>query len=234
MFGIGRGTLILAFAAIGLAHQGREAHAVENSATDSVSVNSGDRDRNLKETKALTLSELLQVTDSEAQELLITGLVQHKINEEQERESLADFKGFNLGAALALAVYLDEPVEEAAMAGGVVRVTRQRDAVTRLMLESHYFFVPKEGRIGLGPFVGVLSSGEKIVDALGFGFMLGLRSGVRESRSFNVGLGLMVEPDLKHLGSGLVDGAELPDGETEIRYQEASAEALLLLVSFTF
>ena len=63
--------------------------------------------------------------------------------------------------------------------------------------------------------------------------MFGFRRGEGEG-SFNLGVGVVVDPDTRVLGDGIVANQPLPAGETEIRYLEEMQTGLLILASFSF
>lgn len=80
--------------------------------------------------------------------------------------STEGLEGFKFGVGLTLTIDAGgrNRVQEAEVVNGIVRITEERDVIPRLMLETHYFFVPKETSFlgildekmwGWGPFVGL-------------------------------------------------------------------------------
>ena len=139
------------------------------------------------------------------------------------------FGGLSWGIGLGLTIDTGKRsrVASAEVVNGVVRVSEQHDAIAGFVLESHYFFVPKaklfgsveSGYWGHGPFVafeaGAQNSG--IVNAYGLGWMIGLRQPSYQynstkkdwektysSSSWNLGVGLRVDPNVKVLGDGII------------------------------
>jgi hypothetical protein len=104
------------------------------------------------------------------------------------------FGGFRFGAGLSVTFDTgsDERVESAKIVDGVVRVTQEKNVITRVLLETHYFFpatsraflgVKEPGTWAWGPFVGVQSSTDDVIDAFAMGLMVGFRKeaeGVKE------------------------------------------------------
>jgi len=137
----------------------------------------------------------------------------------------------------------NDRVTEAELVNGIVRVTDKDNVRARIMLESHYFFKPK-GSFGLtgtsseewgyGPFIALQPGTDEIIEAIGFGGMVGFRRGKDSDQSFNIGLGVVYDPNTQTLGPDIIDGQALPMGETEIRYLEQDQVGLLLLTSFSF
>lgn len=113
------------------------------------------------------------------------------------------FQGLNFGVGISSTFDLgqNDRVAEAELVAGLVRVTDQENVRARVMLESHYFFVPqprcsdKDGsgskaflfgmvantcnktEWGIGPFVALQPGTDDIIDAIGMGIMLGLKRG---------------------------------------------------------
>jgi len=152
-------------------------------------------------------------------------------------------KGFGFGAGLTLTQDFGDHdrVEEVAVIDGIVRITKDQNVVPRFMLESHYFFTSDrkflgyfaEGRWGWGPFVAVQSGDSDVIGAVGMGLMLGFRKGDANS-SFNLGLGAVVDTNVKVLGDGIEANKPLPGGETEARTKETDQWGYLVAFSFSF
>ena len=70
--------------------------------------------------------------------------------------------------------------------------------------------------------------------AIGFGWMFGFRKDEQESKSWNLGLGLVIDPSVKVLGDGMKENKPLPEGESQVRFKEKSQCGLLVLFSFSF
>ena len=121
-------------------------------------------------------------------------------------------------------------------------MTDQENSPARIMLETHYFFKPESGFLGLvkpgawgwGPFVAIQPGQEDIVDATAIGLMLGFRRDPMSSQSFNVGIGFVVDPNARVLGDGIAANKPLPGNETVIRFKEQEQGGLLFLTSFSF
>lgn len=133
-----------------------------------------------------------------------------------------------------------------------VRVVDRNNNPARVMLESHYFFTPCGDFIfqienkclgnklesvswGFGPFLALQPGGEKnIIDAVALGVMFGLRRSADKGDSFNLGVGVVVDPNTKVLGAGIRENALLPVGETQVRLEETTQTGFLILTSFSF
>ncbi len=64
--------------------------------------------------------------------------------------------------------------------------------------------------------------------------MLGLRRPGEETASFNIGIGVLYDLNVRVLGEGVVANQPLPPGETEIRYLEEEQSGLLIMTSYSF
>jgi hypothetical protein len=166
---------------------------------------------------------------------------------EQQRKSTNDapsseFAGlkFGIGISFTLDSGDNDRVSEASLVNGIVRVNDEDNGRARIMLESHYFFTPdiphtglKKGDWGVGPFVSLQPGTDNIIEAIGMGLMVGFRrpSG---NDSFNLGIGMVIDPNTRILGDGIVADQPLPLGETEVRYKEEMQKGFLILSSFSF
>ncbi|MES2834033.1 MAG: hypothetical protein V4707_04895 [Pseudomonadota bacterium] len=153
-----------------------------------------------------------------------------------------EFAGLDLGVGISVTFDFGgiERISEAEVVSGVVRVKDEDDARARIMLESHYFFTPSgtpfgvaQGDWGVGPFVAIQPGTDEVIEAAALGVMMGFR---REGTgdSFNIGIGVAVDPNTRTLGDGIERDMPLPVGETAVRYKEESQFGLVILTSFTF
>lgn len=159
---------------------------------------------------------------------------------------------FGLGAGLSLTWDLGSRsrIGDASVVNGIVRVDDQNNANARIMLETHYFFTPKINLFGTGyrnlpgsvpkwgwgPFIAVQPGSDNIIDAIGLGMMVGFKrnDNPEDTSSWNIGVGIVIDPNTQVLGAGIVPNAPLPDGETEVRFQEREQIGLLVLFSTSF
>lgn len=161
-----------------------------------------------------------------------------------EDEGTQKFGGLTLGVGLSLThdVGKNDRVDSASIVNGIVRVANERNDVTRIMLESHYFFTPQSKPLfgvggenwGHGPFVAIQPGSNDIVEAIAFGWMWGFKRPGSDRSSWNIGIGAVVDPTAKVLGDGFVPNRAPPAGETEVRYKEKSQWGLLVISSFSF
>lgn len=160
--------------------------------------------------------------------------------------SKTEFAGlrFGVGISLTMDIGKNDRIESASVDNnGNVRVEKINNDVPRIMLESHYFFTPNTNLLNLnakqwgwGPFVALQPGTDEIIEAIGMGLMLGLKRNDDEndSSSWNIGLGMVVDPSVKTLGDDIKENEPLPSGEDQIRYKETSQWGILVLTSFSF
>lgn len=154
---------------------------------------------------------------------------------------------FGIGISFTMDFGWNDRVAEAELVNGIVRVRDENNGIARIMLESHYLFPQQRrgpfgvgaGEWGHGPFVALQPGTNNIIEAIGIGWMMGFRRplpvGEQDTgQSFNIGLGIVVDPNTRILGDGIVANQPLPEGETSIRYKEEMQGGFLALVSFSF
>ncbi|PTQ63627.1 hypothetical protein C8J45_105203 [Sphingomonas sp. PP-CE-3G-477] len=157
-------------------------------------------------------------------------------------EDLGKFAGlkFGVGISFTLDSGDNDRVTEASLVNGVVRVDDEDNGRARIMLESHYFFTPdwqwtglQKGVWGVGPFVSLQPGTDNIIEAIGMGLMFGFRRSSGKE-SFNLGFGMIADPNTRVLGDGVFADRPLPNGETEVRFKEEMQRGFLILSSFSF
>lgn len=183
---------------------------------------------------ARTYTEGMKAAEAQAAAL------EKKQQETVKAEAKRQFAGINFGVAIAMMYSLnDDRVDNAVLVPNgersVVRATSRARAAARVLLETHYFFTPKNSpRVGHGPFLALQPGTEELIVSVGLGYMIGFRREEEKSDSFNLGAAIMVEPAAKVLGAGVKENEALPVGETEIRFQQKPVASLALVASFSF
>lgn len=151
---------------------------------------------------------------------------------------------FGVGISLTFDTGSDSRIEAASIVDGIVRVDNENDKVARVMLESHYFFVPEKKFMGLdgvdhgswgwGPFVALQPGTDEIIEAIAVGLMVGFRRPEESGNSWNIGIGYVTDPNVNILGDGFTENQPPPGNETAIRLKEVSQDGVVLLFSFSF
>ncbi|WP_433853022.1 hypothetical protein [Stenotrophomonas nitritireducens] len=153
-----------------------------------------------------------------------------------------ELSGIKMGVGLSVTFDWEKRIESASVVNGIVRVDSEKNAVARILLESHYLFTPNKrllgvqepGTWGIGPFVGVMSGNDRLIEAAGIGAMLGFRRSKDKDNSFNIGVGYMVDPSSRTLGDGIIANHPLPQGESGVRYKTRSRGGIVVMASFSF
>ncbi len=166
-----------------------------------------------------------------------------------EAKGQKEFAGLNFGAGISLTIDSGsndringaQIVSNEQTGESVVRITDEENSVARVMLESHYFFQPatriwnvKPGNWGVGPFVALQPGTDEIIEAVALGVMIGFKRPDETGTSWNIGIGVVVDPNVQILGDGFVENQAPPVGETQVRFKEKSQVGLLLIASFGF
>lgn len=148
--------------------------------------------------------------------------------------SLSGIK-YGIGISLSYDVFGDNRVVTASLdENGIVRVSDEQTFPARIVLESHYFFPAASGKWGHGPFVAVQPGSERVIEAVGGGWMAGFLKNRATGESWNIGVGLLVTPSVRVLGDSITANKALPTNETTIRYKYQSQIGGLAMISFTF
>ncbi|MFZ1819074.1 MAG: ankyrin repeat domain-containing protein [Nitrospira sp.] len=122
-------------------------------------------------------------------------------------------------------------VDSVTVVNRIVRIDNERNDLVRFMPEMHLWIDRwDEQRWSWGPFLTV-APGSRIIDAVGFGLMMGYRPHRQDQYSFNVGIGGTLDLDARVLGDGLIANEPLPARETTARTKQTTAAGLLVLFS---
>jgi hypothetical protein len=159
---------------------------------------------------------------------------------EEEVKPAAQFLGLNFGVGIGVSYSQDERISEAAIAAdGTIRAVKTQTQEPRVILESHYYgwcrsTACEKGRRGIGPFFGIVAKDDKLISAFAAGVMLGWKDDAPTSAGFSVGIGALLDSDVRSLAKGFETGKPLPVGETEVRYEDKSRWGALLFFTRTF
>ncbi len=122
-------------------------------------------------------------------------------------------------------------VDSVTVVNRIVRIDNERNDLVRFMPEIHLWIDRwDEQRWSWGPFLTV-APGSRVIDAVGFGLMMGYRPHRNDHYSFNVGIGGTLDLDARVLGDGLIANEPLPPRETTARTKQTTAAGLLVLFS---
>lgn len=168
---------------------------------------------------------------------------------DDEAEGKKKFAGINFGVGISLTIDTGkndrinkaEIVQSSPMVEPIVRVTDVDNTIARVMLESHYFFQPnariwnvQPGNWGVGPFIALQPGTQEIIEAAAIGVMIGFKRPDESGNSWNIGIGVVVDPNVQILGDGFVENQAPPNGEMQVRFKEKSQVGIVILASFGF
>lgn len=158
--------------------------------------------------------------------------------------NLGDFFGSKFGLAVGAAHALGKQrVDSATVVNGLIRVEQARTDRPIVAFEAHHFIfglsgLPTKGdRIfAHGPFASVQSSSSSSsIASFGLGWMFAwsdpIEDHLTDTKSWNLGVGILLEGESKYLGDGLRANQPLPVGESQVRYKTSSGRSLFLIVS---
>jgi len=142
---------------------------------------------------------------------------------------------FGVGFSYTLDLGSNDRIREADVVDGIVRVSDEENGIARILLELHYFFHTWDSdRRGIGGFMAIQPGKDDIIDAIGFGVLFGFRLNNTLADSWNIGFGVIIDPNARILGDGIVANQPLPGNETAIRFKEKQQAGLLIMTSVTW
>lgn len=160
-----------------------------------------------------------------------------------------DFAGLHFGVGVGFTrTFGRDRIDTAINDNGIVRIDGEKNAIPRVMLETHFFMTPKqwgeffhrwnyskdeEGHFGIGPFIGIQPGNDQIIQAIAAGVMVGFKDPMWKdaNHSWNFGIGISLEPNSKTLGDGLQPNQPVPSG-VAVRTQTRSLAGFTALLSY--
>lgn len=156
----------------------------------------------------------------------------------QQNASANQFMGLTWGLGFGYSFGEDEAIDDAVIVDGVVRVKSRKKDQPRAVLEFHRYFWCNNGRKqldrGCGPFFAVAASQDDALAGVGVGWMYGRRSSPTDSEGFSVGIGVILDADIKDLADGFKENQPPPGTETAVRFEEKSRWSALIMFTRTF
>jgi hypothetical protein len=162
-------------------------------------------------------------------------------------DNVSDFLNSSFGWGVGAAHTLGKSrVDSASVVNGIVRVDQTSTTRPIVALEAHHFFMlgkwnpADDTRVWAhGPFASVqASSDNSSVLSFGVGWMIGWSDEIQSTqvptKSWNLGVGVLVEGGTQRLGDGIHANEPLPDGETQIRYKKSGSSSIFVLFSRAF
>lgn len=155
----------------------------------------------------------------------------------QSLEGKKSFLGQNFGVGFGVSFYDDEIVDDADVVNGIVVAKSKKREEARVLLEFHTLIACKNGKadFGCGPFAAIAAKNNDILGGVGLGWLWSWRNKAKTDGSgFSIGIGAIVDNDVRDLADGFKVGEALPDGETAVRYTDETKASYLLFISNTF
>lgn len=169
---------------------------------------------------------------------LLQSEIEAAVNEKEKVQSASDFMGLTWGLGFGYSFSEDEAIDEAVIVDGRVRVGSRKRDLPRVVLEFHkYFWCNNDRKLldrGCGPFMAVAATADKALSGVGVGWMYGRKSKESDSDGFSVGIGVVLDGDIKDLAEGFEENEPPPGTETTVRFEEKSRWSALLIVTRTF
>ncbi|PAJ73389.1 hypothetical protein CJF42_16115 [Pseudoalteromonas sp. NBT06-2] len=147
--------------------------------------------------------------------------------------TIFDDLGFGMGISYTMNASSGDRVKSATVVDGIVRVDKESNGTPRIVLEAHYIPDYNQNGRGFGPFVALQPGDENIISAVALGGMYAWKRD-DEGNSFNIGVGIVADPNTQVLGDGIIANEPLPGNEIEIRYKEETSYGVMILFSTTW
>jgi len=188
--------------------------------------------------RGVVLSSTTDFQERENAKSIVDPLIAKTAEKKKEDKSNVDFFGLNWGVGLGYSVSEDEAIDDAVIVNGIVRVKSRKKEQPRVLFEFHKFIGckshGKEGTRGCGPFVAIAATGDDVLSGVGMGFMYGFKAKKTDTDGFSIGLGAILDANVKDLADGFEENQAPPAGETAVRFEEKSRWSAVLFVTRTF
>lgn len=168
-----------------------------------------------------------------------TPFVQEAEAQEEELGGVKKFLGQNFGVGFGVSFYDDEIVDDADVVNGIVVAKSRKREEARVLLEFHTLIACTNGGtstdFGCGPFAAIAAKNDDILGGIGVGWLWSWRNkSSNDGAGFSIGIGAIVDNDVKDLADGFEVGSVPPNGETVVRYTDETKASYLLFISNTF
>jgi hypothetical protein len=149
------------------------------------------------------------------------------------------FRGLSWGVGFGVSQGFDDVIGEARVVNGIIVSENDETQQARLILEAHQYRACGESKIGdtfgCGPAGFIVTGQQDVLAGVGFGFMFGWKSpDEAKGTGFSIGIGALLDNDIKALADGFEVGGSLPSGETEIRFESKARWSGILFFTRTF
>lgn len=189
--------------------------------------------------RAFVLSARSAAVSSEAAGAMIESMVNDAKAMEAESNAAAEFMDLSWGVGFGFSFSQDEVIDEADLVDGRIRSTKDSSDQPRALLEFHrYFWCNKKQTLsdrGCGPFLAVSATPDKALSGVGIGFIFGRRvKNPTDQQGFSIGIGAILDANVRSLADGFDKNHPLPPGESSIRFEERSRWSTILFVTRSF
>lgn len=171
-------------------------------------------------------------------------LIQKAEEISESKEGLKDFMGINFGVAFGVNFPSSGRVQAAKVVNNEIIVTEEYDPEPLIVLETHYFFdvfndhKSTKHTKGLGPYFGITADSDDVLQGFTTGVMFGIKRKQNPSQTvfeaMTVGIGALLERDVKDLAKGYKEGQPTPDGTTNIEFETESRVSPVLIFGTAF
>lgn len=145
------------------------------------------------------------------------------------------FADNNFGIGFAISFPSKKTVDNADIVNDVVVASSIRKNQARVILEFHTLEWYVTETSGFGPFAALVSEEDNAISGIGLGVLWSKKSLAKDDNSaFSIGIGAILDNEVKDLADGFEVGKAPPTGETSVRYTTESQTSLMIFVSNNF
>jgi hypothetical protein len=165
---------------------------------------------------------------------LVKSEVQGGEDQTKGAKNNSSFMGLNWGLGVGVSLGFDETVSQASIINDQIVATETRRNEPRVVLEFHKYIQSKRRNeliLGHGPFVAVAATSQNVLSGVGFGWTFGFQTSPRSTEGFTIGIGAILDADVKDLAAGFTLGEAPPAGETAVTFEEKARWSALIFVT---
>lgn len=156
-------------------------------------------------------------------------------DEYRQAKSKLDMFGFNFGIGLMGAHFGGKKrVDSASLVNGKIQIDQGDNTTLGVVFEAHNLFWNLYGPLYTGPFLGIQTTTNELLDSAVLGWMFAFKYKDDAKGSFNIGVGWVIDPNTKVLSNDFNEGQPLPSGAQDISTKKVTKTGVGVIVSYGF
>lgn len=184
-----------------------------------------------------TLSNMASTLTESEIKLKATGYLEENDKNFQALSAKEKFKSNNFSYGFAVVNYKDKIVDEASVVNGVLIAESEKLNEVKLILQYQALLKSTNNweKSGHGIMLAAMLGDSDLINGFGVGYVYSIKSGNKPDGSgVSIGIGYMLENDVKQLANGFEIGKGLPPGESTPRFVFKDEISPFLFFASTF